>query len=233
MSLSSPVSLGTGVPPINIMSLITAFKIDFDVTILDYDFSSLKKETRIHQDNLTFKSKEEWLKLRPYMRVLEKPEHHQIRDNLNKHVNDFMRNTYKFGNQEGTNEYVEQEFIITTSWLARLDEGQDRINKHRHTCAFWSGVLYYDDKYHWDATPLEFESPIPWSSFDFNSPTFSRHLQIKPQTGLCILFPADIVHYTDKIKKGEVRRSLAFNILPKGLTGVSTSDSHYHPSWLI
>ena len=107
------------------------------------------------------------------------------------------------------------------------------INRHRHTCAFWSGVLYYDEKYHWDPTPLKFESPIPWSDFNFESPTFSRLLQIQPTTGLCILFPADIYHFTDKIKQDEVRRSLAFNIMPKGLTGIAGSDSYYHPSWRI
>ena len=203
------------------MSLITAFKIDFDVSILDYDFTSIKKEKNIHRYYKEGKTD---------LRVLEK--HTELRDQLNNHVNEFFRNTYRFGVKQD-NKYVEQEFIITTSWLARLDEGQDRINKHRHTSAYWSGVLYYDEKYHWDATPLEFESPIPWSSFDFQSPTFARHLQIKPQTGLCILFPADIIHYTDQIKKGEVRRSLAFNIMPKGFTGITGSDSHYHPSWLI
>ena len=204
------------------MSLVTAFKIDFDVSILDYDFTSIRKEKNIHRY---------YEKSKTDLRILEK--HTELRDKLNNHVNEFFRNTYRFGEQQDPNKYVEQEFIITTSWLARLDEGQDRINKHRHTSAYWSGVLYYDEKYHWDATPLEFESPIPWSSFDFNSPTFARQLQIKPQTGLCILFPAEIIHYTLPIKKGEVRRSLAFNIMPKGFTGITGSDSHYHPSWLI
>lgn len=199
------------------MSLVTAFKIDFDVSILDYDFTELRKETKIHKDNNSYQSN---------LRVLEN--HTELRDKLNNHVNAFFKNTYKFGEQQR-----DQEFIITTSWITRLDKDLPQINKHRHTCAYWSGVLYYDKKYHWDATPLEFESPIPWSSYNFNSPTFSRHLQIKPQTGLCILFPADIIHYSDKIKKDEVRRSLAFNIMPKGLTGIAGSDSYYHPSWLI
>ena len=198
------------------MSLVTAFKIDFDVSILDYDFTDLRKETKIHQDNVTYK---------PNLRVLEN--HTDLRDKLNNHINDFFLKTYKFG-CEG-----DQEFIITTSWLTKLDKDMPQINKHRHTCAFWSGVLYYDEKYHWNPTPLEFESPIPWSSFNFMSPTFSRHLQIQPQTGMCILFPAEIIHYTDKIQPDEVRRSLAFNIMPKGLTGIAGSDSHYHPSWLI
>ena len=167
------------------MSLVTAFKIDFDVSILDYDFTSIRKEKNIHRY---------YEKSKTDLRILEK--HTELRDKLNNHVNEFFRNTYRFGEQQDPNKYVEQEFIITTSWLARLDEGQDRINKHRHTSAYWSGVLYYDEKYHWDATSLEFESPIPWSSFDFNSPTFARQLQIKPQTGLCILFPAEIIHYT-------------------------------------
>ena len=198
------------------MSLITAFKIDFDVSILDYDFTNLRKETKIHQDKATTQSN---------LRVLET--HTELRDELNNHVNNFFLHTYKFGDQQN------QEFVITTSWLTRLDKHMPQINKHRHTCAFWSGVLYYDEKYHWDPTPLQFESPIPWSDFNFESPTFSRQIQIQPKTGLCILFPADIYHYTDKIKKDEVRRSLAFNIMPKGLTGIAGSDSYYHPSWLI
>ena len=200
------------------MSLVTAFKIDFDVSILDYDFTSLRKETKIHQGIVDNN--------KPNLRVLEN--HTDLRDKLNNHVNDFFKNTYKFGEQQR-----DQEFIITTSWLTRLDQDAPQINKHRHTSAFWSGVLYYDKKYHWNPTPLEFESPIPWSSFNFNSPTYSRQIQIQPQTGLCILFPADIIHYTDKIKEDEVRRSLAFNIMPKGLTGIAGSDSYYHPSWLI
>lgn len=203
------------------MSLVTAFQIDFDVSILDYDFTSLRKVKKVFQRYAPYKTD---------LRVLEK--HTELRDKLNNHVNEFFLKTYKFG-EKHDDKYRDQEFIITTSWLTRLDKDLPIINKHRHTNAFWSGVLYYDEKYHWDPTPLEFESPIPWSGFDFQSPTFSRHLQIQPKTGLCVLFPADIYHYTDKIKKDEVRRSLAFNIMPKGLAGIANSDSHYHPSWLI
>lgn len=204
------------------MSILTAFKVDFDVSILDLDFTSLRKETNIHQDNVAHLYKTD-------KRVLEK--HTKLRDELNNHVNKFFQDTYNFGYQED-DEYINQEFIITTSWLTRLDEDMPHINPHRHTCAFWSGVLYYDDKYHWNPSPLKFESPIPWSSFNFGSPVFSRNIQIQPKTGLCILFPADIYHWTDTIKKDEVRRSLAFNIMPKGLTGIPSSDSYYHPSWL-
>jgi hypothetical protein len=120
------------------------------------------------------------------------------------------------------------DFKITTSWFTEVNPEEDS-QYHNHDNSFVSGVLYL--KTHKDCGNISFR--------DFSSTMFnltvqeyniinSKEWSYEPKDGLLILFPSKVYHRVNKNKSNQIRNSLAFNVIPKGLIGNKNSDSHIY-----
>ena len=118
------------------------------------------------------------------------------------------------------------EFRITTSWFTVIKKNKD-VQIHNHHNCFMSGVLYLqvDDKTG-DFVFQDFNNKrqhlIPTEYNIYNS----NEWRFKPRDGLLLFFPSEMHHLVETNKSNITRHSLAFNIIPTGLIGDETSDSH-------
>ena len=139
---------------------------------------------------------------------------------LTKYFNSFIDNVFGYDN----------DFIITTSWLVNLDEG-DEVHLHNHRNCLWSGIFYYGD-YTENSCGLKFRNPITKGLLDLgkskNNP-MTKDWEVKPETNLLVFWPSSIYHYSD-VNKEKDRHSLALNFFPKGSLGFG--DSYLDPQWL-
>ena len=125
----------------------------------------------------------------------------------------------KFGQTLG---YPYKEYKLSQSWLSWKAPGQQHI-KHTHSNSIISGVFYYG--HFEDNTPsIEFhktdpvhgliinpKSPIPNQHNPFTQSTY----QLTTSPGMVTLFPSSLVHSVPLNTTKEIRKSLAFNIVPK------------------
>ena len=120
------------------------------------------------------------------------------------------------------------EFKITTSWATEVNEGENS-QFHNHNNCFLSGVIYL--KTEKNCGDIIFQ--------DFNSRRM--HLQVSEENvfnskvwgyevneGDIVIFPSELWHMVETNKSKSVRNSIAFNVVPTGLIGDKTSDSHMH-----
>ena len=119
------------------------------------------------------------------------------------------------------------EFRITTSWFTKSEKGESS-HFHNHNNCMYSGVFYlqaeensgdiefttYDDS-RWVLEKTELN--------DFNSVVWNW----KPKSNLLLIFPSEIYHRISKNNADSTRYSLAFNLVPTGIIGSESSDSHY------
>jgi len=118
------------------------------------------------------------------------------------------------------------EFEITTSWFTMSTKGQSS-NPHSHNNCMISGVLYLQTN----------ENSGNISFNDFNNKRYdllieehnlfnSTEWRIPPVDGLLLFFPSEVHHKFQENKSDDTRYSLAFNLVPTGLIGNPTNDSH-------
>ena len=124
------------------------------------------------------------------------------------------------------------DYGITTSWLTRTREGQSSTF-HNHKNSFWSGVYYYDD-YDNNVAEIQFTNPLAiYNQYELNvvNPTTanSNLSYIMPSPNSLVLFPSYLSHRIAEHRSKNIRRSLAFNIVPVGSYG--EYDSSYNTNW--
>ena len=73
------------------------------------------------------------------------------------------------------------DFIISTSWITKMEKKGEMAQSHCHKNSFYSGVYYFDD-YGKDSSALEFYNPLlPFSDFQLE-PTQYNGEMIPPST---------------------------------------------------
>jgi|TARA_R110000787_G_scaffold34615_1_gene89455 uncharacterized protein (TIGR02466 family) len=118
------------------------------------------------------------------------------------------------------------KFEITTSWFTQVDKNESS-QFHNHSNCFISGVLYLQTLP--NCGDIVFQ--------DFNNTRFalqtyennilnSKQWMYTPNEGLILFFPSEVYHKVEENKSKHTRYSLAFNIIPVGLIGDETTDSH-------
>lgn len=127
---------------------------------------------------------------------------------------------------------LDNDFVISTSWLTRLDPNF-QSSFHNHKNCFYSGV-YYFDSYCDSSGKLEFLNPlIDLSSYHLLPNEFhtgsSLSWTICPQPNLLVFFPSYLKHRITRHESPSIRHSLAFNLVPTGQYGAR--DSFYDTSW--
>ena len=156
------------------------------------------------------------------MRVLEKMPN--SKSYLMSICDNVLQNTLKYPCQ----------FQITTSWFTRAKKNCES-EFHNHRNCFYSGILYFGEYDEKTAGEIQFVSPMT-SFFNYDiAPTewniFNSHnWSIKPQHGLILIFPSFLFHKIKSHGSKNIRRSLAFNVIPVGEYGLY--DSAYKHEWV-
>ena len=150
--------------------------------------------------------------------VLEKKELKFLKDAMMKEFYLYNSSVMHFSNK----------FEITTSWFTKHKKGQ-LSNGHNHNNCMISGVFYLQvgentgdihfETYDTQRYCIDIEEYNIFNSIDYS---------FKPNNNTLMLFPAEMHHRVQKNETDITRYSLAFNIVPVGLLGDNTSDSHMY-----
>ena len=121
-----------------------------------------------------------------------------------------------------------EKIKITTSWLTAIEPNTNPI-MHRHSNSWFSSVYYFQDSPY---SGLEFKNPIERDIDLVNygtqtTPGSLMHFQLQPKKNMLVIFPSYLHHKIMKNTFNEVRHSLAFNIMPDGITGATDSTFVY------
>ena len=134
--------------------------------------------------------------------------------------NIILKHALELGNLLG---YDYEDYRFTQSWISYKHPKQSH-ERHTHTNSLISGVFYYDSPSPLNSLPIIFHKSI--SSFNTpvlhpkitntnNTPFSTDFIPIECQPGNLILFPSYLHHSVPENTTDKVRKSLAFNIVPK------------------
>lgn len=123
--------------------------------------------------------------------------------------------------------YDYEEYSFSQSWISHKMPGQFHT-MHTHPNSLISGVFYYGENDP-DIPAISFHKPVIGVNASYLSPKYvadrrssqyaweSFHVNYTP--GLLLLFPSYVFHSVPINKSSKIRKSLAFNVLPKGKIG--------------
>ena len=120
---------------------------------------------------------------------------------------------------------------IADSWFIKLSGGNKYPNEfqhHNHAFALLSGILYLDDSenglYFLDQTFGKMYWPFVWHTQP--TPYNQEKIYIQPKRGKVVLFCGNMDHaLVTSDNDRDVRRSLVFNIWPKGVVSEQNAGS--------
>jgi uncharacterized protein (TIGR02466 family) len=147
--------------------------------------------------------------------VLEEKQHATLKKIIDAEIYEYANNIMKYNSK----------FNITTSWFTEVDT-KERGDLHKHTNSFLSGVLYLNvNKKSGNITFEKFTDEISVTCTEYNKLN-GKTYSIQPENGLILLFPSKLWHSVGYNESEQIRNSLAFNVMPVGKVGLSSSDSH-------
>lgn len=191
------------------MEVFNPFSYIFATEVLKEDFSELKKCTCYVRGN---SQEQDIVHKKNPLKILE--DYVDLKIILEKYSNNFISEQFGYG----------CDFGITTSWLTELGVGET-IHFHNHKNSLWSGVFFFDE-YTDKSCALQFQNPIyktvPFQVGRYKTNDMFTDIAIRPEHNLLVLFPSWIYHYS-KPNDEKTRKSLAFNIMPKGIFGLGDS----------
>ena len=116
--------------------------------------------------------------------------------------------------------YDYKEYIFSQSWISHKHPG-DHHQAHTHSNSLISGVFYYEGNFKDQSSSINFHN-----TFLIENPTRPKYLSTKnqfsnpyfsliPNPVMLILFPSALPHSVPLNTTDKIRKSLAFNIVPK------------------
>ena len=94
-------------------------------------------------------------------------------------------------------------------------------NKHMHPNSLWSGVYYVKTPENCGHIKIEDPKSVGLAMIPNRNeplPEYSlREIGYKPISGRLIMFPSYLMHYVDLNKSNDIRISISFNFLQKGM----------------
>ena len=198
--------------------IIAAFPSPISVNVILENTEELKKETNCVSNYFqgNYKNNNEYRLLEKYPRIKK-----------------ILLNQFKQVAKE--NFGYTNDFIISTSWITKMEKKGEISQSHCHKNSFYSGVYYFDEYEEDEGGVLEIMTPLS-NHFDFNvmpedwNVYTGRSLQFSPKKNLLILFPSYLFHQVLSYEGTSIRKSLAFNIVPIGFYG--DGDSAVNTKWL-
>lgn len=123
--------------------------------------------------------------------------------------------------------YDYSEYRLSQSWVTHKQPGQFHT-QHSHPNSLLSGVFYYGD-FDKDTPSIKFHRSIGAINASFLSPKYTSNknqneivtdeYEIICESNLLVLFPSYLYHSVPLNTTNKVRKSLAFNVMPKGKIG--------------
>jgi uncharacterized protein (TIGR02466 family) len=114
--------------------------------------------------------------------------------------------------------YGYKEYKFSQSWISHKSPGESHV-RHTHPNSLISGVLYYGD-FDTNTPSIIIHNPKPKVTLrpkidpsKINQYS-SQEFYLKPTPGMLILFPSDLDHSVPENTTNQIRKSLAFNIVP-------------------
>ena len=198
-------------------NIIAAFPSPISVNVILENTEELKKETNCVSNYFqgNYKNNNEYRLLEKYPRIKK-----------------ILLNQFKQVAKENF-DYT-NDFIISTSWITKMEKKGEMSQSHCHKNSFYSGVYYFDEYEEDEGGVLEIMTPLS-NHFDFNvmpedwNVYTGRVLKFSPKKNLLILFPSYLFHQVLSYEGTSIRKSLAFNIVPIGFYG--DGDSSYNTRW--
>jgi uncharacterized protein (TIGR02466 family) len=123
--------------------------------------------------------------------------------------------------------YDYEKYTFSQSWISHKVPNQSHIG-HTHPNSLISGVFYYGDcdentpaiTFHKSINTVNASHLAPKYQLDRRKSQYAwEKFYVSPSEGLLLLFPSYIIHSVPVNNSNKVRKSLAFNILPKGRIG--------------
>lgn len=122
--------------------------------------------------------------------------------------------------------YDYKEYCFTQSWISHKLPGQAHTT-HIHANSLISGVFYYGEQD--DMPAITFHKMMGGINSSFISPLYQRDrrkseyawevFNITYSQGLLLLFPSYLLHSVPVNESKKIRKSIAFNIMPKEKLG--------------
>jgi uncharacterized protein (TIGR02466 family) len=123
--------------------------------------------------------------------------------------------------------YTYGEYAFSQSWISHKTPGQHHT-MHTHPNSLISGVFYYGEEDE-DIPAISFHKPVAGTNVSYLSPKYQKDrrksqyawnsFSVNYTPGLLLLFPSYVFHSVPVNKSNKVRKSLAFNVLPKAGVG--------------
>jgi len=149
------------------------------------------------------------------MYILEDPKMANIKKLISESFSELWHNNLHYTN----------DFQFTKSWFTEI-KGHGALDWHKHTNCMFSGVFYFGEYF----SRILFRDYNRGNNMDLK-PTMhnifnSSDWFIDPQKGLVIFWPSEIYHTVieTNMNNNDIRKSLAFNIVPIGTYGKEDSQ---------
>ena len=145
------------------------------------------------------------------------------------HTREFVSKLHDFANENVANYmdklgYIYEEFYTTQCW-ANVYEKAGSIHEHYHPNSFLSWVFFVSGQ----DSPLYFQENYPsmiQPELKFPTPENSQRLGWTPKSGLFVIWPSYLIHYSAPNKNDEERITISGNIMLSGKVG-SYEDLSY------
>ena len=118
-------------------------------------------------------------------------------------------------------EHLESEPVLGNMW-ANVNPPGGMNRAHQHPNSLWSGVYYI--KAPKNSGHLKIDDPRssaamsrPRQKEGEKPPRLFREISYEPIAGRCIMFPSWIMHCVDPNESNDIRISVSFNFLQKGM----------------
>jgi uncharacterized protein (TIGR02466 family) len=123
--------------------------------------------------------------------------------------------------------YAYDEYELSQSWISLKQPGQHHT-MHTHPNSLISGVFYYGEEDP-EIPTITFHKPVAGINVSYLSPVYQADrrkseyawdsFSVNYTSGLLLLFPSYVFHSVPINKSKKDRKSIAFNVLPKGKIG--------------
>ena len=118
-------------------------------------------------------------------------------------------------------EHLDSEPVLGNMW-ANINPPGGMNRAHQHPNSLWSGVYYI--KAHKNSGHLKIDDPRssaamvrPNQKDGQKPPRLYRETHYEPVAGRCIMFPSWLMHCVDPNNSNDIRISVSFNFLQKGM----------------
>jgi hypothetical protein len=183
---------------------------DEDYNSIDKTFEEYPMEEKITSSNQPYR-----INTSDKMYVLEDKKMINVKQKIEKEFSLLWHDNLKYKN----------DFKITKSWFTEI-KGSGALEWHKHTNCMFSGVFYFGEYF----SRILFRDYNVGTSFHLKATEQnilnSTDWFIDPQKGLVIFWPSEIYHTVIEkdMRVNDMRKSLAFNIVPIGTYGKEDSE---------